>query len=191
MTLSMFRRTAGLTGLALVMSVALAMPALAQSSDQPAGLGLKGLGIRLGLTDPEDASSALMYGVHLDAGTLVRNVHIIPSVEYWSVGNDVGLYSADYSDLAAKVDINFDFPLQDQRLVPYLGGGLGLHRIKFSTNVPGDFDASDTKLGLSVQGGMRNDFTPNLSLFGELGYAFVENANQLRLLGGFTYHFIY
>lgn len=189
MTLSMVRRGSGLAGLVVIAALALAAPAFAQTDD--VGMGLKGIGVRLGLTDPEDASSALMYGVHVDAGSLVRNVHIIPSLEYWSVGNDVGIYNADYSDLAVKVDVNFDFPLQDQRLVPYLGGGIGFHRLKFESNAPGDFDDTETKLGLSVQGGMRNDFTPNLSLFGELGYSFVEDANQLRLLGGLTYKFIY
>jgi opacity protein-like surface antigen len=132
-----------------------------------------------------------MYGVHLDAGTLVSNLHLVPSLEYWSVGTDVGIYNSDYSDLAIKLDANLDFPLQDQRLVPYFGGGVGIHRIKFDTNVPNISDASDTKFGFTIQGGLRNEFTPNLSLFGELGYTFVENANQLRLLGGFTYHFIY
>ncbi|HSQ61157.1 MAG TPA: outer membrane beta-barrel protein [Acidobacteriota bacterium] len=190
MTHSMVRRGSGLAGLVLVAALAVAAPAHAQTSDDT-GIGLKGIGVRLGLTDPEDASSALMYGVHVDAGTFVRNVHILPSVEFWSVGNDVGIYNADYSDLAVKVDVNLDFPLQDQRLVPYLGGGIGFHRLKFETNAPGEFDNTDTKLGLSLQGGMRNDFTPNLALFGELGYSFVEDANQLRLLGGLTYKFIY
>jgi opacity protein-like surface antigen len=189
MTLSMVRRGSGLAGLVLVAALAVAAPAYAQTDD--AGLGLKGIGFRLGLTDPEDASSALMYGVHLDAGSFVRNVRLVPSLEYWSVGSDVGIYNADYSDLAVKAELNFDFPLQDQRLVPYLGGGLGLHRVKFESNAPGVVDASDTKLGFSLLGGMRNDFTPNLAFFGEVGYTFVENANQLRLLGGLTYKFIY
>jgi opacity protein-like surface antigen len=190
MTLSTSWRTAGRTALLLAVSLLMAAPAFAQRG-RSAGLGIQGLGVRLGLTDPEDASSALMYGVHLDAGTLVSNLHLVPSLEYWSVGTDVGIYNSDYSDLAIKLDANLDFPLQDQRLVPYFGGGVGIHRIKFDTNVPNISDASDTKFGFTIQGGLRNEFTPNLSLFGELGYTFVENANQLRLLGGFTYHFIY
>ena len=191
MRLSMKGRTAAMSGLVLAFTIASAAPAFAQYSNQATGLGIRGLGVRIGLTDPEDASSALMYGVHVDAGTIVSNVRLIPSLEYWSVGTDVGIYNTDCSDLAVKVDANVDFPLQDQRLVPYLGGGIGLHRVKFDSNVPGVADASDNKIGFSLQGGLRNEFTPNLSLFGELGYSFVENANQLRLLGGFTYKFVY
>lgn len=191
MTLSTFRRTAGCSALILAVSLLSAVPAFAQSGGRSTGLGIQGLGVRLGLTDPEDASSAFMYGLHLDAGTVVPNLHVVPSLEYWSVGTDVGVYSSDYSDLAVKLGLGLDFPLQDQRIVPYMGGGLGIHRIKFDTNVPNVPDASDTKLGFDILGGLRNEFTPNLSLFGELGYTFVENANQLRVLGGLTYHFIY
>ena len=32
---------------------------------------------------------------------------------------------------------------------------------------------------------------PNLSLFGEARYSFVSDANSFRILGGFTYNFIY
>lgn len=190
MNLSTLRRIAVVSSLALFVAIA-AAPAGAQQSEQKAGLGLRGIGVRIGLADPEDASSALMFGGHVDAGEFVKNVHVIPSIEYWNVGNDVGAYNSDFSDLAFRLGVNLDFPLQDQRMVPYLGGGLGLHRFSFDTNVPNVPSSSDTKLGLDLQGGVRNQFTPNLSLFGELGYSFVSDANQLRLLGGLTYHFIY
>ena len=185
-TLRRSGRLAGLFGLALVAVLASTNTAWAQDAAAGSpGLGIKGVGVRLGLNDPEGASSALMYGVHVDAGEFVRNVHLLPSLEYWSVG----VSGADVSDLAVKLAVNFDFPLQDQRMVPYLGGGLGLHRVK--ADVPGIGSDSETKFGLDVQGGARNQFTPNLSLFGELGYTFVSDANQLRLQGGLTYHFIY
>ena len=187
---STLRRAGLVSGLALIVAIA-AAPSFAQEADQSTGLGIKGIGVRLGLNDPEGASSALMYGVHMDAGEFVNNVHIIPSVEYWNVGNDVGSFNSDLSDLAFKLGVNFDFPLQDQRMVPYLGGGFGFHRLKFESNAPGVVDESDTKFGLDLQGGVRNQFTPNLSLFGELGYTFISDANQLRVLGGLTYHFIY
>ena len=132
-----------------------------------------------------------MYGVHVDAGEFVKNVHLMPSVEYWNVGNDVGQYNSDFSDLAVRLGVNFDFPLQDQRMTPYLGGAIGLHHFSIDSNDPGIGSDSETKFGLDIQGGARNQFTPNLSLFGELGYSFVSDANQLRLLGGLTYHFIY
>jgi len=161
-----------------------------------AGLGLKGIGVRLGLVDPEDASSALMYGVHVDAGQLVRGLHLVPSVEYWNVGSDVSGYHLDVNDFSIRLALNFDFPLQGQRFTPYLGGAFGYHHVQAETNIPPapgspDPNYSDDKFGFDVQGGARNQFTPNLSMFGELGYSFVSDASQLRLLGGLTYHFVY
>ena len=50
------------------------------------GLGLQGLGARIGFVDPEGASSTVDLGLHLDAGEFVRHVHIMPMLEYWKVG---------------------------------------------------------------------------------------------------------
>jgi len=87
--------------------------------------------------------------------------------------------------------VNVDFPLQGGRFTPYLGGGLGLNFLSFDSNAPNSVSANDTKLGLNLLGGMRNDVMPNLAIFGELRYSFVTDANQLKILGGFTYKFIY
>lgn len=170
-----------------------ASPAAAQTAraSEDVGLGFKGLGARIGLVDPEGASSTLDLGFHIDAGELARNVHVSPIVEYWSVGQDVGQYHADKKDFSLGLDLSFDFPLQDSRITPYAGGGLGLHWLKSTSNVPTVANQSRTKLGLNAQGGIRTDVMPNLALFGELRYNFVSDANQLKLLGGFTYRFIY
>lgn len=159
-------------------------PALAAAADQPATLGFKGLGARLGLVDPEGASSTAAFGVHIDAGEFVRHVHLSPLVEYWKVG--VG--GNDLSDFSLGTDVTVDFPLQNSRIVPYAGGGLGLNWVKLATSTQ---DIKDTKLGLAMLGGVRNDVMPNFSLFGEVRYNFVSDTNQLKILGGFTYHFIY
>lgn len=174
----------------------LSSPAVAQDQSQTydpqnPGLGFRGIGARIGFVDPEDASSTVVWGAHIDAGTLVRNVHLVPYFEYWSAGAEAGGFEVDVSDLTIAADINVDFPLQDARITPYLGGGLGVHFLSASTNVPGESDSDDTKFGLNLQGGMRNQIMPNLNLFGELRYSFVSDAGQLKVLGGFTYQFIY
>lgn len=162
-----------------------------QSSTREPGLGFQGLGARLGFVDPEGASSTLELGVHVDAGQIVKGVRLQPVVEYWSLGQSIGPYDSDFSDLSFGADVNVDFPLQDSRIVPYVGGGLGLHFLSYDSTVPGVPDNSKNKLGLNIQGGIRNDIMPNLSLFGEARYNFVSDANQLKVLGGFTYRFVY
>ena len=178
-------------GLCCALSPAFAQQHTQTAAQSDAGLGFRGIGGTIGLVDPEDASSALGIGLHVDAGQIVHNVHLVPSLQYWSVGTDVGIYSADSKDLSFAADAKVDFPLQGGRMTPYLGGGLGLHFLSFDSSVPGAPSTDDTKLGLNVLGGVRNDVMPNLAIFGELRYAFVSDANQLNVLGGFTYKFIY
>jgi opacity protein-like surface antigen len=181
-----------ITGLAATAPRAWAQTSSSTSArTEDVSLGFKGMGARIGLVDPEGASSTVDLGLHIDAGEFARNIRLQPIVEYWSVGQDVGPYNADLKDFSLGADINLDFPLQDSRVTPYAGGGIGLHWLKASSNVPDVPDQSDTKLGLSLQGGVRTDAMPNLALFGELRYNFVSDANQLKILGGFTYRFIY
>jgi len=179
--------------LGLVALVAAAPLAFAQATTtaREPGLGFQGLGARLGFVDPEGTSSTLELGVHVDAGQIVKGVRLQPLVEYWSLGTSIGPYNSDISDFSFGADVNVDFPLQDSRIVPYVGGGLGLHFLGYDSTVPNVPDQSDTKLGLNIQGGIRNDIMPNLSLFGEARYNFVSDANQLKVLGGFTYRFVY
>jgi opacity protein-like surface antigen len=178
--------------LGLVALVAAAPAAFAQATTpREPGLGFQGLGARLGFVDPEGTSSTLELGVHIDAGQIVKGVRLQPLVEYWSLGTSIGPYNSDVSDFSFGTDVNVDFPLQDSRIVPYAGGGLGLHFLSFDSTVPNVPDQSDTKLGLNIQGGIRNDIMPNLSIFGEARYNFVSDANQLKVLGGFTYRFVY
>ena len=180
----------GAIGLAALLASAPGAMAQTETAREP-GLGFQGLGARIGFVDPEGASSTLELGVHIDAGQITRGVRLQPVVEYWSLGQEVGPYDSDISDLSFGLDINVDFPLQDSRIVPYAGGGLGMHFLSFDSTVPNVPDNSETKLGLNIQGGIRNDIMPNLSLFGEARYNFVSDANQLKVLGGFTYRFVY
>jgi opacity protein-like surface antigen len=175
--------------LCVLMGAALAPAAWAQSSsassNDDVGLGFKGIGGRIGVVDPEGASTALDLGFHVDFGEVAQNLHVQPLAEYWSVG----VAGTDLSDFALGLDLMLDFPLQDSRFTPYGGAGLGMHWI--SADVPGGPSDSDTKFGMNLQGGIRSDAMPNLAIFGELRYNFVSDANQLKILGGFTYRFIY
>ncbi|HEY2923431.1 MAG TPA: outer membrane beta-barrel protein [Candidatus Eisenbacteria bacterium] len=183
---SAMNRNGSFLGALIVAAGLTSFSALAAAAPPPEGhgLGFKGLGGRIGFVDPEDASSALGLGIHIDAGEFVQNVHLMPMVEYWKVG--VG--GVDISDLMIGMDVDLDFPVEGGRLVPYAGGGLGFHFLKAESPFGED---SDTKLGLNIQGGIRNQVMPNLGIFGEVKYAFVSDANQLKIMGGFTYNFIY
>jgi opacity protein-like surface antigen len=182
------RTTAASAALALVMALSLAPAAHAQSATQhpEQGFGFRGIGAQAGLVDPEGASSTITFGVHADLGQFIPNLRIMPLVEYWSVG--VGGY--DRSDLLLGTNVDWEFPLVGPKVLPYAGAGLGLHFLKADQPAPIP-DVSDTRFGLHVQGGLRDEVMPNLNLFGELRFTFVNDADNFKLLGGFTYNFLY
>jgi len=159
----------------------------ATSTTEYRGLGFQGLGARIGFVDPEGTSSTVALGIHVDAGEFVQHVHVVPLAEYWKVG----VSGVDVSDFNIGSDINVDFPVEGGRVIPYAGGGLGLHFVKASDPFVPDASFSDTKLGFNIQGGIRNQAMPNLGIFGEVKYSFVSDVNQLKIMGGFTYNFIY
>jgi len=164
-----------------------AFASAAPANQNQGGMGFQGLGARIGFVDPEGASSTVALGVHIDAGEFVHNVHVVPLVEYWKVG----VSGIDVRDLTVGSDINVDFPVEGGRLIPYAGGGLGLHFLHADVPAGSLAEPNHTKLGLNIQGGVKNQVMPNLSLFGEVKYAFVSDENQLKVMGGFTYNFIY
>ncbi|HZE19202.1 MAG TPA: opacity family porin [Candidatus Angelobacter sp.] len=182
-------RIGSLLGALIVTACLISSSASAQTTNKTEyrGLGFQGLGARIGFVDPEGTSSTVDLGIHVDAGEFVQHVHIIPLVEYWKVG----VSGVDVSDLSIGSDINVDFPVEGGRVIPYAGGGLGLHFVKADDPFTPGASFSDTKLGLNLQGGIRNQVMPNLGIFGEVKYNFVSNVNQLKLMGGFTYNFIY
>ena len=183
-------RTKSLLGALLAvtgLSLAAVCSAATASNTEYRGLGFQGIGGRIGFVDPEGASSTVALGFHIDAGEFVQHVHVMPLAEYWKVGAS----GVDVRDFTIGSDINVDFPVEGGRVIPYAGGGLGLHFVKFSDSLFPGQDTSDTKLGLNIQGGIRNQVMPNLGLFGEVKYNFVSDVNQLKIMGGLTYNFIY
>jgi len=175
----------------MMLSAPMALAQTSTNTQSNVGLGIKGLGASLGFVDPEGGSSTLSLGLHVDAGTLVQNLHVVPYFQYWSVGATVGAYETDRSDVAFAMDLNYDFPIQGSRVTPYLGSGLGLHFLSADATAPGATSSSDTKLGIDLQGGIRSPMMPNFSLYAQTRYAFISDAGQFSIEGGFTYLFVY
>jgi opacity protein-like surface antigen len=190
MSRSLSRTLALSFALALVSVLALAGAAAAQQGTTSPGagtnesFGLRGFGARVGLVDPEAASSTVTYGLHLNLGEIVPSLRITPLLEYWSVGVD----ERDESDLTLALNLDYAFPLVGPKVTPYAGGGLGYHHLESKRL---DDESSNNRVGFHVQGGIRDQVMPNLSLFGEARFTFVEDADNWKLLGGFTYNFIY
>jgi opacity protein-like surface antigen len=190
MSRSLSRTLALATALALISAFALAGTAMAQQGTTSTGaatsesFGLRGFGARVGVVDPERASTTLTWGLHMNLGEIVPSLRLTPLLEYWSVG--VG--DTDQSDLLVALNLDYALPLVGPKVVPYVGGGLGYHHL---STKDASSESSNNRAGFNVQGGLRDQVMPNLSLFGEARFTFVEDADNWKLLGGFTYNFIY
>jgi opacity protein-like surface antigen len=180
------RTAAASAALALFLVLAPTPAAHAQSTSQRYNdsFGFRGVGASLGLVDPRDASSTIMFGVHTDLGEFIPNLRVTPLLEYWSVS--VGDVSR--RDLMLATNVDWQFPLVGPKVTPYAGGGLGAHFLK---GRPKDSGYTNTRLGFHVQGGLRDEVMPNFNLFGELRFTLVDETDNFKLLGGFTYNFIY
>ena len=115
-----------LVAVGLISTVPLASAQQRGSASSNSGLGFRGIGARIGYVDPENASGTAALGGHIDMGQFVRNVNLVPFVEYWSAG----VAGYDRSDFTVDTNVNVDFPLKGGTLIPYVGGGLWLHFLK-------------------------------------------------------------
>lgn len=116
-----------------------------------AELGFKGWGIRGGLSiDPDQ----FFVGGHLDLGTIVESVHIVPNL---TVG-----FGDDWTIIALNPDFYYMFPVDGLGGV-YFGGLFAFQYIKYDLPPIAKelgFDDSDTEVGLHVIGGVQLQSAP-------------------------------
>jgi opacity protein-like surface antigen len=131
-------------------------------------IGFKGIGPRLGFVDPQGSlDGTVEFGVAMEFGEIVRQLHWDGSVSFWSSGRHYNYYDShrDYfrydwtvRDIILRSGVNYHFV--EGPWVPYAGGGLGLHFFSWDYNgAPYYNNNSDTKLGLYIDGGIEHDFS--------------------------------
>jgi len=180
----------------------LVLAVFASTASAGVDLGLKGIGLRVGVVEPENLDTSLGFGFFMDLGTFHPNVAFETYVDYWSYSQDVVLAEASFRDIAVGAKGSYVFALANPRIRPFVGGGLSLHFLKseatipeisfFGQTIPGTtLDASDTKLGLDLGGGLRAGIADNFDITGELWYSFVPDVNQLSFAAGLLYRFAY
>jgi len=155
------------TALILIVGLAaLAAPAGAQS------YRLSGFGGKVGYTTPENLDGTMLLGGHLEFERSDSRVHVIPSLMYWSV-NDV-------SDLNPNLDLYYHFE-PEGAVSPYLGTGLGVHRVSNDR-----VTRSNTDLGANIFGGLR--FPAAMSHAFVEGRYTISDVSQFGVLAGMTFH---
>ena len=166
-------------------SLAAAAPAAMAQSD----LGLKRVGVALGYIDPEQLGGTVSLGVFADHGTIAPRFGLETRLDYWSSSEEAFGAKASIRDIALGSRGKYHFPVENTKIRPFAGAGLGIHFLKGEVTVPGfpSASASSTELGLDFGGGIATAIGPRTDLLGEAWFGIVDSANTFSLRAGLSY----
>lgn len=167
--------------LAVVMLVGFVGAASAQTD-----IGFKGVGGKLGLVSiSDDVGSTIGFGGIADLGTFAPNVHLTANIDYWSKTKKEGGAEVSLRDIAITGTVSYTFTTGNEKLSPYVAGGLGLHLLNAKAEVFGyKASESDTKIGFHFGGGLLISSSPKMDLVVDGRYVIVQDADYLALQGG-------
>ena len=112
----------------------------AEAAAQEADLGLRGFGIRGGVTiDPDQVH----IGVHMNAGRFAPKVRFQPSFEL-GFGSD---------RVVGTINVDALYTFDPRPWVPYLGGGLGIGLVSRDSGQDDGNNDFDVEAGLNLIGG--------------------------------------
>ncbi len=157
-------------------------------------LALRGIGVKIGMVDPEDVDTALEIGLIADLGTITPNVSLESHVNYWSIKNDIpGGGEVFARDFVFGLKGKYMFSISNPVIKPFAGAGLGFHILRSGVDIPAVYyggimimppvSESDTeiKVGLDIGGGIQGDINQSWAIQGETWYSIVSDISQLSL----------
>jgi opacity protein-like surface antigen len=113
---------------------------------------------------------------------------------YLTGGEDFSGFGVDFDSHAIAIDANVQylFPMTNEKFTPYVLGGLGFVRATASASIDGfdEFDesASDSSVGLNLGGGLRWSINEKWGVRPELTF-FIADGNHVRFTAGVYYRF--
>jgi len=164
----------------------------AQGAAAESSIGLRAIGGSLAYVSPDNLDGTIAFGVFADLGRVAPPVGLEPRIEYWSQSQEAFGTKASVHDLTLGMRGKYYCPVEKTKVRPFAGAGLGFHFIKAEATVsaPGfptmSSEASDTKLGLDLGGGIVTGLSPKVDLNAELWYGIVSDINQLALRVGIS-----
>jgi len=177
----------------VVLTVALSVFA-ASSAFAQANLGLKHVGVAVGYVNPENLDGTFSFGVFANHGTIAPNFGLESRIDYWGWSQTVFGAKSSVSDVTLGARTKYHFEVKNPKVRPYAGVGLGLHFIHSEVTIPasGGFpasnvDASDTKLGLDLGGGVSTAISPRSDLMGEMWYGIISDVSQFSMRVGMSF----
>lgn len=165
-------------------------------------IAMRGIGIKIGMVDPEDVDATFQFGLVADLGTITSNVSLESYMNFWSIKNGMmGGGEVIVRDIAIGAKGKYIFSIANPAIKPFAGGGLGFHILRAGVDIPAVYyggsmimpaiSESDTeiKIGIDIGGGIRGDISQKWAVQGEAWYSIVSDFSQLSLQIGLLYKF--
>src|SRR5262245_31987769 len=156
----------------LYLLLAIGLLGAGQASAQ-SNLGFRAIGGNLAFVNAENLDGTFGFGIFADMGQIAPRIGLEPILEYWSKSEDAFGAKASMRDITFGARGKYYFETKNLKVRPFAGAGLGLHFLhaEATVSVPGfgtvSSDASDTKLGLDVGGGVATTIGPKDDLHAE------------------------
>ncbi len=176
----------------VLLSLAFCMLVASTASAQ-ADLGLRSIGVGLGIVDPEDIDMTISFGFYSDLGTIRPNLHLETYLGYWQQTEELldGM-EVCIRDFAAVMRAKYTFDLANPTIKPFAGGGLGFHFVNAGIDIPPmdvgglltpgySEDDTEIKVGLELGGGMLFDVWQSTAIQTEAWYSVVSDVSQLAI----------
>ena len=168
-----------------------------------ADIGFKGTGGKLSFVfpDAEGIDNAIGAGVLADLGTIIPELRLQATIDFWSKSEDVDGGEVSFRDIAIGARTSYTFPLENNDIRPYVAGGLAIHLLKAEVDFPavvvsgvvispgGTAEDSDTKIGLDLAGGSHFAVSENVDILGEAMFRIVSDVSQFVISAGVVYWF--
>lgn len=156
--------------------------------------GLDGIDVMTATVMQEGQSSFSGIGARarIQPEQLVKQIEVLPYVEYWRNSSTVQPYDIRSTRKDATLGVDGRFTFTENAWRPYVGAGFGLHFLSSRVQAPllGVTDAKDSliKGGLSAMAGLSFKLTEKIDNFIDLKYHHVTDYRQLKLNWGLAFN---
>jgi hypothetical protein len=182
-----------------LLALALCTLLVANASAQ-ANLALRGIGLKMGVVNPEQVDATFGLGLMFDLGTIHPQWALESYAGWWSQGEEAYGMEAGVTDYSFGGTVKYLFETSNPTLQPFAGAGLGLHIYDMHAETapvyfggtllyPGSsYNDTEVELGLDLGGGLRIDRGNQFAFMTDAWFT-ISDVSQFSLMIGGIYMF--
>jgi opacity protein-like surface antigen len=129
-------------------------------------------------------------------GGFSPRLRVEPRLDYWSKSEDMFGGGISVRDFTLGARVKYYYPLTNTRLLPFAGGGFGIHLFKAEVEVIDPFtggtmsvEDSSTKFGIDFGGGLAAPVSLRTNFVAEVWYGAVSDFSHFSLKVGISHAF--